>query len=133
MRRFGGKKNKEVSTTEQAYLCCGQAYLVIPLVPGLRDDWLERREFLVSHGECAEDVLFEKRRTGEGEQQRRRERLAAVVPRWERRVSWLAGNRLLAQIMLQRAKRRALGRDAVLHVLEALHAQFVTHVEPKLT
>ena len=60
-------KNKEVSTTEQAYLCCGQAYLVIPLVPGLRDDWFERREFLVGHGERTEDVLFEKRCTGEGE------------------------------------------------------------------
>ena len=106
---------------------------MIPLVPGLRDDRLERRKFLVGHRERAEDVLLEKRRTREGEQQRRRKRLAAVGPRLERRVSWLSGNRLLSQVVLQRAKRCTLGRDAVLHVLEALHAQFVAHVEPEFT
>ena len=111
------------------------AYLVIPLIPGLRDYRLERREFFVGHGERSEDVLLEKRRTRKGEQQCRRERLAAVVvagPRRKCRVG-LAGNRLLPQVVLQCTKRSALSCKAVLYVLEALHAQFVAHVEPKLT
>jgi len=102
---------------------------VIPLVPRLRDDRLERRELLAGHGQRAEDVLLEQRRARKREQQRRRERLSAVVARRERRVR-LAGQ--LAHVVLQRAEGRAVGGEAVLHLLQALYTQLVAHVEPEL-
>lgn len=43
-------------------------YLVIPLVPRLRDDRLERRELLVRHGQRPKDMLLEQRRARKRQQ-----------------------------------------------------------------
>lgn len=53
-------------------------HLLVPLIPRIGDDGLERGELLVGHVERAQEVLLEQGRTGEREQQRRREGLAAV-------------------------------------------------------
>lgn len=104
---------------------------MVPLVPGLRDDRLERRELLVGHGQRAKDVLLEQRSAREGEEERGRERLSAVAGR-EGRIR-LTRHGLPAQVVLQRAERGAVrGGQTVLHLFEALHAQVVAHVEPEL-
>ena len=88
---------------------------MIPLVPSLRDDGLERRELLVGHGQRAKDMLLEQGRAREREEQRRRERLAAMA--WRERRIRLARYGLLAHVVLQRAERRAVrGGQAVLHL-----------------
>lgn len=48
-------------------------YLVIPVIPSLSDDGLERGELFVGHIEGTEEVLLEEGRAGEGEEEGRGE------------------------------------------------------------
>ena len=112
---------------------------MVPLIPSLRNDRFERGELLVGHGQRAKYMLFEQRRARKRKQQRRRERLTAIMARRKSRIR-LTGyvRRLLSQIVLQRAKGRAIGSsgsgsETVLNVFELLHAaELVSHVEPEL-
>ena len=76
-------------------------YLVIPLIPSLRDDRFERGELLVGHGQRAKDMLFEQRRARKRKQQRRRERLTAIMA-WRKSRIRLTGyrRRVLFQLVL---------------------------------
>ena len=61
---------KEESNSEN------NTHLAIPVVERLRDDRLKRRELFIRHVQRAQKVLLQQRHAGEGEQKRRRERLA---------------------------------------------------------
>ena len=54
-----------------------ETHLLIPVIPRLCYDRLERCELFVRHGERAEEVLLEERGAGEAEEERARERLPA--------------------------------------------------------
>ena len=127
----GGKNTKRGGGGEGLLRTCAErTYLVIPLVPSLRDDRFERGELLVGHGQRAKDMLLEQGRAREREEQRRRERLSAVA--WRERRIRLA-RYLLAHVVLQRAERRAVrGGQAVLYLFQALHAQVVAHIESEV-
>lgn len=118
-------------------------YLVIPLIPSLRDDRFERGELLIGHGQRTEDMLLEQRGARKRQQQRGRERLPAIMTLRERRIRLARQRRrLLAKLMvvvvLERAEGRAVRRrgrcsEAVLDVLELLHAaELVAHVKTEL-
>ena len=51
-------------------------YLLIPMIPSLRNNGLERRKFLVRHRERPEEVLLQQRCAGERQEQRARECLS---------------------------------------------------------
>jgi hypothetical protein len=84
-------------------------------------------------------MLFEQRRARKRKQQRRRERLAAIMTRGKGRIG-LTGyrRRLLFQLVLERAEWSSIGRSrsrskTVLDVFQLLHAtELVSHVEPEL-
>lgn len=120
------------------------AHLVIPAVPCLGDDGLERGELLVGHAERAQQMLLEQRRTGEREEQRRGEGLAAErgalrkrrLVRRQRR-----GQRLrLLRLLLLLGLLLHLGEDLVVlavgggAIVDLVHARddLVAHVEPEV-
>jgi hypothetical protein len=85
-------------------------------------------------------MLFEQRRARKRKQQRRRERLTAIMTRRESRIR-LTGyrRRLLFQLVLQRTEWCSFSGSGsrsktVLNVFQLLHAtELVSHVEPELT
>ena len=52
-------------------------YLVIPVIPSLCDDGLERGELFIGHIKRAEKMLLEERCTGKGEEEGRGKRLSS--------------------------------------------------------
>ena len=109
-------------------------HLLIPMIPSLRNDRLERRKLLVGHRQRPQKMLLEQRCAREGQQQRARKRLPAeglalreggLVHRMCLRV------RVRGQLVRQDLLVLALRVDAVLHLVHARH-DVVAHVQPEL-
>lgn len=116
-----------------ARLCSG-THLVVPLVPRLCDEGLDRGELLVGHVECAEEVLLEERRAGEGEEESGGEHLSADhLVLGEGRLVWGPGEGVrVLEVVREDGVVGIVGLDAVRGVVEAGH-KVVPHVEAELT
>ena len=113
-----------------ARLCSG-THLVVPLVPRLCDEGLDRGELLVGHVKCAEEVLLEERRAGEGEEEGGGEHLSADhLVLGEGRLVWGPGEGVW-EVVREDGVVGIVGLDAVRGVVEAGH-KVVPHVEAEL-
>lgn len=109
-------------------------HLLIPMIPRLRNDRLERRKFFVRHRQCPQQMLLEERGAREGEEERARERLAA---QWLALREWGLVHGVWLRVGMRGHLVRhdglvlALGVHPVLHLVHARH-YLVAHVEPEL-